>query len=631
MYLSSKVRLAGAAAVLSCVAACNQGPQSKAPTPRPPSQASQQWKQTTDGFVQSYFAAQPSFAAQQGKHEYDGQLPDVSAHGIKREIARLHDERDQLNAVDPSQLEPQERFDRTYLINVVDRDLFYLEKAHFPSTNPYWYLNTAGIDPDMYLSRNYAPLNVRMKAYIKYARGIPKLATNIQENLKGPLPKTYVELGIAVFGGFVDFYKKDVAAVFASVNDPAMQKDLTDADTNAANAMANLTNYLTGLRKTATDNFALGKDLYAQMVKDTEMVDLPIEQIEAAGRADLERNTAALKAECANYLPKGTIAACVAKVAAKKPAEGTLDAARRQLTMLRDFVQKNNVVGIPNDDQALVAEAPPYNRNNAAFIQIPGPYDKGVAATYNIAPPDPKWSKAEQLQYIPSEATLLFTSVHEVWPGHFLQFLHSNSNPDKLEALWVGYAFAEGWAHYCEEMMYEEGLGRGDPELHIGQIMDALLRDVRLLSAIGLHTEGWTVAQSEKMFREQAFQDPGNARQQAARGSYDPAYLNYTLGKLMIRKLRADWVAKMAGGGAAPQTSSAAPSGSAPGSDATVGPAMTGPAMTGPAMTGPSMTGASAAPDQALWHNFHDKFLSYGGPPIPMVRKEMVGDTGTLL
>jgi uncharacterized protein (DUF885 family) len=609
---------AGAAALFMCMAGCNQAPQSKAPAHRPPSQASQQWMQTADGFVQSYFAAQPFFAAQEGKHEYDGQLPDVSAHGIKREIARLHDERDQLNAIDASQLEPQERFDRAYLLNVVDRDLFYLEKAHFPSTDPYWYLGN--IDPDMYLSRNYAPLNVRMKAYIKYARGIPKMAASIQDNLKGPLPKTYVELGIAVFGGFVDFYKKDVAGVFASVNDPAMQKDLADADTNAANAMANLTNYLTGLRKTATDNFALGKDLYAQMVKDTEMVVLPIEQIEAAGRADLERNTAALKAECASYLPKGTIAACVAKVAAKKPPEGTLDAARRQLTMLRDFVQKNNVVSIPNDDQALVAEAPPYNRNNAAFIQVPGPYDKGVAATYNIAPPDPKWSKAEQMQYLPSEATLLFTSVHEVWPGHFLQFLHSNSNPDKLEALWVGYAFAEGWAHYCEEMMYEEGLGRGDPELHIGQIMDALLRDVRLLSSIGLHTEGWTVAQSEKMFREQAFQDPGNARQQAARGTYDPAYLNYTLGKLMIRKLRTDWVAKMGSGTAA------APPASAPASAA-----MTGPAMTGPAMTGPSMAGASSAPGQALWHDFHDKFLSYGGPPIPMVRKEMMGDTGTLL
>jgi hypothetical protein len=622
MHLVNKVGLALCLIALIDLSGCNnQSPQSKAPAPKPPSQASLQWQKTAEGFIQSYFAAQPFFAAQQGKHEYDGQLPDVSAHGLKREIARLHDERDQLNAVDPSQLEPRERFDRAYLLTLVDHDLFWLEKAHAPSMNPYWYIGD--IDPDMYLSRDYAPLDVRMKAYIKYARGIPKMVTDMQANLQGPLPKPLIEIGVASFGGFVDFYKNDVAKVFASVSDPALQKDLTEADNNASIAMQNLTNYLIGLRKTANDKFPLGKDLFQQMVKDTEAVDVPIEQIEAAGRADLDRNTQALKAECATYLPKGTIAACIAKVGANKPKEGTLDAARRQLTMLRDYVQKNNVVSIPNDDQAKVAEAPPYNRENAAFIQVPGPFDKGVAAIYNIAPPNPKWTKAEQAAYIPSEATLLFTSVHEVWPGHFLQFLHSNSNPDKLEGLWVGYGFAEGWAHYCEEMMYEEGLGKGDPEMHIGQIMDALLRDVRLLSAIGLHTEGWTQEQSEKMFREQAYQDPGNARQQAARGTYDPAYLNYTLGKLMIRKLRTDWVAKIRAGGAAASAPASAP---APASTP-AGPAMTGPAMTGPPMTGPS----SGGDDQALWHDFHDKFLSYGGPPIPLLRKEMMGDTGSLL
>src|SRR6202012_4730365 len=215
----------------------------------------------------------------------------------------------------------------------------------------------------------------------------------------------------------------------------------------------------------------------------------------------------------------------------------------------------------------------------------------GVASVYNIAPPDPKWSKAEQASYIPGDAALLFTSVHEVWPGHFLQFLHSNANPNKLEALWVGYAFAEGWAHYTEEMMWEMGLKKGDAESHIGQINEALLRDVRFLSSIGLHTHGMTVAQSEKMFLEQAYADPGNARQQAARGTYDPAYLNYTLGKLMIRKLRADWLAK--GGGAG---------GAAPGN----------------------------SPDQSHWHEFHDKFLSYGGPPIPLLRKEVMGEGGPL-
>jgi uncharacterized protein (DUF885 family) len=582
-----------AGVLLVGLAGCGQSPQPSAPAKKAPSQASQQWSSIANGFIEDYLQAQPFFAAQSGRHEFDGQLPDLSPHGIKREIARLHDARTQIAAVDPAPLEPRERFDREYLLSVIDKDLFWLEKARYPFSNPYFYLNN--IDPDMYLSRNYAPLDVRMKAYIKYARAIPKLVADVQENLKGPLPKTYVELGIADFGGFADFYTKDVAPIFATVSDPDLQKQLTDADANAATAMTNLKNYLIGLRKTATDKFPLGKDLFAEMVKDTEGVDLPVEQIEAAGRADLARNSQALKAECAVYLPKGSVAACIAKVSANKPKGSPVEAARAQLVELKKFVQDHNVVSIPGNDEALVAEAPVYNRSNAAFIQVPGPYDKGVASTYNIAPPDPKWSKAEQQAYIPSEATLLFTSVHEVWPGHFLQFLHSNANPSKLEALWVGYGFAEGWAHYCEEMMVEEGLGKGDPQKHIGQLMDALLRDVRLLSAIGMHTQGMTVAQSEKMFREQAFQDPGNARQQAARGTYDPAYLNYTLGKLMIRKLRADWIAKQSGGAAA------------------------------------GGAGAAGADDQSHWHDFHDTFLSYGGPPIPLLRKQMVGEAGGLL
>jgi hypothetical protein len=581
---------AAAGLVLWMMAGCNQAPQSAVPAVKPPSAASQQWAKVSQSFIEDYFRAQPFFAAQEGRHEFDGQLPDLSAHGIRREIARLHDARDQLTAVDPAPLEPKERFDRDYLLAVVARDLWYLEKAKYPFSNPYWYLNN--VDPDMYLSRNYAPLDVRLKAYIKYARGIPKMVTDIQANLQGPLPRSFIELGIADFGGFADFYTKDVAPTFASVADPDLQKQLADADSQAATAMNNLKIYLQGQLKTATDKYALGKDLFAQLIQDTELVDVPVDQIEAAGRSDLQRNTEALKAECATYLPKGTLAACAAKVAADKPKGGPVEAARLQLVELKKFVQDHNVVSIPSDENALVAEAPAYNRSNSAFIQVPGPYDHGVASTYNIAPPDPKWSKAEQEAYIPSQATLLFTSVHEVWPGHFLQFLHSNANPDKLEGIWVGYAFAEGWAHYCEEMMYDEGLGKGDPEKHIGQLEDALLRDVRLLSAIGLHTEGMTVAQSEKMFREQAFQDPGNARQQAARGTYDPAYLDYTMGKLMIRKLRADWIAKQAAGaGAAGQ----------------------------------------GADDQSRWHDFHDKFLSYGGPPIPLVRKQMMGDAGPLL
>jgi hypothetical protein len=570
------------------LAGCNKSPPASA-APKGPSLASREWNKLTASFIQSYLDARPFFAAQAGRHEYDGQLPDLSNHGIRREIARLHDQRDQVAAVDPKTLEPRERFDREYLLAVVDRDLFWLEKAKYPFSNPSWYIDK--IDPDMYLNRNYAPLNVRMKAYIKYARGIPKMANDIKANLQSPLPKTYVDLGIEQFGGLAEFYSKYVAAKFASVSDPDLQKQLSEVDAAAAQAMDALKRTLEEARKKANDKFALGPDLYAQMVLQTESVAVPIDQIEAAGRADLDRNSAALKTECGTYAPKATLAQCVVKMAGHKPKDGAVEAARAQLVMLKDFIVKNNVVSIPSNEEAIVAEAPIYNRSNAAFIQVPGPYDHGVASVYNIAPPDPKWSKAEQAAYIPGEAVLLFTSVHEVWPGHFLQFLHSNANPSKLEALWVGYGFAEGWAHYCEEMMYERGLGKGDPEKHIGQLTDALLRDVRLLSSIGLHTHGMTVAQSEKMFREQAFQDPGNARQQAARGTYDPAYLAYTLGKLMIRKLRTDWTAKHFREGST----------------------------------------ASPVDEQAQWHDFHDQFLSYGGPPIPLLRKEMIGQEGTLL
>src|SRR5450432_1976392 len=246
----------GGAAILGallCLAGCGQSA-SPPPKAKPSSPASQAWLRLTNAFIEQYMQAQPAFAVQSGRHEFDGQLADVNAHGIKREIARLHDWREQLAAVDPTTLQPRERFDREYLLAVVDKDLFWTEKTLFPFTNPAWYLGQ--IDPDVYLSRNYAPLDKRMKAYIKYAQGIPKIAASIKENLKSPMPKTYVELGIDEFGGLADFYTKNVAAVFASVSDADLQKQLKDADAAAAQAMSGLKDYLVGVRKNATDKYA---------------------------------------------------------------------------------------------------------------------------------------------------------------------------------------------------------------------------------------------------------------------------------------------------------------------------------------------------------------------------------------
>ena len=257
--------------LLAGMAGCDQR-SSDATLKRAPTQASLQWATLTQGFVDEYFRAEPFFAAQSGKHEFDGQLPDFSADGIKREIAFLHDARAQLSAADPAALQPRERFDRDYLLAVVDGNLFWLEKARYPFSNPYWYLYK--LDPDMYLSRNYAPLEARMKAYIKYARAIPKMVTNIRENLQGPLPKTFVELGVAEFGGFAAFYKNEVAAVFASVNDADLQKQLADVNQQAAQAMSNLKDHMVSLRRASTGgarHLRSGvSDLHARKINDLE-------------------------------------------------------------------------------------------------------------------------------------------------------------------------------------------------------------------------------------------------------------------------------------------------------------------------------------------------------------------------
>ena len=578
------------ALVATIVVACGRqsapvAPPAPAPDPHVATQAA--WTQYVARFIEDSFKSDPFFAVQSGRHEFDGQMTDLSADGIAKRVEWLNKARGEAAGFDTTALTPDQNFEREYVLHVIDNNLFWIDKAHFPATNPAWYANQ--LDPEVYLSRDYAPLEKRLKGYLGYAHGIPQIAADIRANLKMPLPKSLLERGIDAFGGFAQFYRNDVSKVFASVQDPEAQKELAAADTAAAKAMDDLKIWLVSQRKTATDAFALGDPLFHAMLKDTEQVDMPTADLAAIGHADLDRNTQALKEACAQYLPKGTLRACIDKMSAHKPKGGAVEGARVQLADLRAFIVAKQIVTIPGDEQALVAEAPPYNRGNFAYINIPGPYDKGVASTYNISPPDPSWSAKERADYIPGEASLLFTSTHEVWPGHFLQFLHANRNPSKLAALWVGYAYAEGWAHYCEEMMWEEGLGNGDPETHIGQLTEALLRDVRFLSAIGLHTQGMTLAQSEKMFRESAFADAGNARQQAARGTYDPAYLNYTLGKLMIRKLRSDWVAKQAGA-------------------------------------------ASAAPADQMkyWQAFHDKFLSYGGPPIPLVRKYMLGEGGAL-
>ena len=535
--------------------------------------ANSPWQQAVDAFIAGWFERNPAQAANAGKHEFDGKLPDWSPAGIKANIAWLHAQRDQLAGFADDQLDSVQRFQRDYALAVIDGQLFWLEESNFPNTNPAFY--AGDLSPSLYLTRPYAPLATRMAAFVRYQEAMPAALAQMRGNLRERLPASYIEFGSNTFGGYASFFRDQVPDIFKEVQDPALQERFRASNAAAVAAAQEMADWFAKKRPQATQDFALGSERFARMLHATERVDTPLAELKATGEADLARNLAAMTAACAEFAPGASLNDCVDLASEDKPQGGPVAGAREQLAQLRRFVQSKQLVGIPGDELAEVAEAPPYNRWNFAYIEIPGPYEKKLPSVYYISPPDPKWTPQVQEDFVPSKATLLFVSAHEVWPGHFLQFLHSNRAEWKFGQLFVGYAYAEGWAHYAEEMMWDAGLGDGMPAMHIGQLQNALLRDVRFLSALGLHTGGMSLEESVRMFREKGLQPEGQARQQAARGTFDPAYLNYTLGKLMIMQLREDWTAQHGG--------------------------------------------------RAGWRAFHDQFLSYGGPPIPLVRAQMMG------
>ncbi|MEQ1706795.1 MAG: DUF885 domain-containing protein [Terricaulis sp.] len=529
------------------------------------------WQAFQDRFIERSFELDPAFAASQGRHEFDGRLPDWSEPGLAAQISFLTASIETAQAF--TGLNPQQSFERDYVVAVARRNLFWLQVVDQPHTNPAFYMGN--LSPSMYIARPYAAPEVRLRAYITYLQSIPAAAAQIRANLRTPLPLTFVNYGAASFGGLAEYYQGDGKAAFASVTVPALQTELSNATNVAALAMSGLSAWVEAQRPSATQDFALGAERFAQMLRDTEMVDTPLEELESIGRADLLRNQQALTQACARYAAGASLAVCMTRANAQKPQGGAVAGARAQLAGLRAFIAAQNLVTIPGTEEAQVEESPPFARQNFAYIDIPGPYETNLPSVYYISPPDPSWPAQVQADFVPGETELLFVSVHEVWPGHFLNFLHANRSENQFGRVFVGYAYAEGWAHYTEEMMWDAGLGDGDARVHIGQLSNALRRDCRFLSAILMHTGRMTVDQSRQMFVNECYQDEGNARQQAARGTYDPAYINYTMGKLLIRRLREDWTASHSG--------------------------------------------------REGWHDFHDQFLSYGGPPIPLVRAQMMG------
>ena len=564
----------GFGAMAGCESGIDEAPPAVAPASA--------WERFTDEFIERHFDASPTAGVWAGRHEYDGRLPDVGAEAIERRAAMLRGFAERAGeAFSAEVLSGGEELERQHLIAAIDGMLFGVEVAEYHRRNPAWYAGT--VSPSVYVSRDYAPKDVRLRALAAYLRSLPGYLGQMRETLEPPFPRPFVRSALVRFGGLASHLENDAPALFAEVGDEAAQRAFVAAREPAVAALRDVEAWLRLRLEDASDEFALGEERYRELLWRVYRVDLNWQALKAVAEADLERNLALLRATCASVDPGLAIADCAARVRDDKPEAGAVARANEQLPELKAFLLAADIIGIPSGETAYVAEAPAYRRTNSAYIEIPGPYEQGLPAVYYIAGPDPEWPADVQRQYVPGEADLLNTSVHEVWPGHFLHSLYNKRSNNRVGKVLRNGMLNEGWAHYAEELMQEAGLGEGRPLVRVGQILDALMRDVRFLSSIGLHVEGMSVDTSRQMFSELAFLDPGNAEQQALRGTYDPGYFAYTVGKLIIVKMREDWTAGRGG--------------------------------------------------RAAWKEFHETLLSHGSAPLPVLRQAMMGpdDPGPLL
>lgn len=554
-------------------------PREPPPPGRPAGAAS--FDAARDAFFDGYLERSPTFAARLGFHQHDGMLPDVSARGLAAQAAWLKGQEAAFARVAPADLEPAQQIERDVILTQIRGDRFDLEVARWPSTNPMSYLDRLALTD--HVTRDYAPLAQRARAVIALGAATGPYLDAARENLPDAMPRPWVETALLQADGLIDFARKDVAQAMVALDDPALRTEVADGLRAYAAALGAYRDFLRARLRRSTDAFALGADRFQEMLAAKEGLAIDLDRLRKLGEDDLARNLAILELAARSIDPKKPVRAVVERVKTDRPALDQVTAeATRQAAAMRKLVVEKDLVTIPSDDVAEVRPTPPFMRWNFAFLNTPGVFEqKPMPAFYYITPPDPSWPRREREAYVPSRGTLLYTTIHEVWPGHFLHYLHVKRTPSRILRSFCSYVGVEGWAHYAEQMMLEAGAS-ADPRHRVGQLTAALLRDVRYLSAIGLHAGTMKLRDSVALFETQAFADRAMARQQAARGTFDPGYLAYTLGKLMIRKLRDDWKDKVGAG--------------------------------------------------YSLKAFHDRFLSYGCAPVPVIRRAMLGpDAGPAL
>ena len=496
----------------------------------------------SEAYLAALFDTYPTMAASLGLHDYDGRMQDFREPARARRSTALRDFRAQVTALPRESLDPDDAHDHTLLDLAIDEELFELEDLREFERNPLAF--SGPLDLSGYIKRDYAPLAQRVKALVEHLRQIPPYLEVAAETLREPVPRPFLDTAVEVYGGTIQFQEQDLPRAVLPVGDGPLLDAFERANRTALAALRRFMQRLEDeVRPKAVEAFAIGEPHFTTMLRVGEMVDLPIDRLLAIGRDDLARNRALLEEAAARVAPATPVHEVLARQGRDHPAAVELiPVAAQVLDDLREFVEAHGLVSIASPVRPRVEETPPFARWAFAMMDTAGPFEKATESFYYVTPPDPGWTAEQTEEWLRKfdRATLKDIGIHEVYPGHFVHFLRVQQVPRPLRRVLTSYSFVEGWAHYCEEMMLEAGYGRDDPRLRLAQLSEALLRNVRFLVAIEMHTRGRSKESAAQMFIEEAHLDPLPAQREAERGTFDPGYLNYTLGKLMIRRLRDD-------------------------------------------------------------------------------------------
>jgi uncharacterized protein (DUF885 family) len=517
-----------------------------------------EYEAVAEEYVKTYLAAHPLQGTALGLHEYDGKISDYSRLALDAELSRLRRFDDRLVKFDPAKLSLRQSIDLRILQASVKRDLFEMQEMRIFERNPMVYARAG--DVNVYIKRNFAPLEDRVRSLVAIESQIPNILIAARTNLDEKLPRPFVGLAIQIARGSADFLKKDLVAAVSGLKDEQLRVAFQVANRKAATA---LNDYATWLEREklpkASLDFALGEEKFRRFLVQTELVDLPPQKILEIGMAQLKAEQGAF-AEAAKKIDSAKSPIEVFKqIQSEHPTPDKLipDIAK-DLDKLRRYVVNRHLVGIPSEVRAKVKETPQYLRATSfASMDTPGPFEKrATEAYYYVTPTEEDWPEKEKQEWLTSfnYYTSDVVSVHEVYPGHYVQFLHLNASPaSKVEKIFGSYAFIEGWAHYCEKMMVDEGFGgaasstpteddvKRAAKYRMAQADEALLRVCRLCVSIKVHTQNMSIDEATKFFQDNCYYEQKPARQEAMRATFDPGYLNYTLGKLQILKLRDDY------------------------------------------------------------------------------------------